>query len=120
MILPKVLVAKKKKKRRKKVNIVEQQKTCNFENTRLGFELKALCREEYLLLDNMTKETKLQITPGLIEQISYSSSNPYFKTRAFRIALLDFKVHGYRLTNFKKTDEEIRLITIKLKERGLA
>lgn len=81
--------------------------------------MKFLCRVEYELLISMAKETKLGITPELIEQLSYSSTNPMFKTRIFRIALLDFKVKGFVKYKKNLAEEELKLIIAKLKERGL-
>lgn len=71
------------------------------------------------MLTAMSSELNVQISPELIEKVSYSSPNPIFKSRGFRVALLDFRVNGYVKFSGNVVDEEIRLIVSKLKERGL-
>ena len=120
IILPKKKPRKnKRKKRRKPANAAEKPSKCKFEETRLGILLRYACRTEYDLLVAMSKESKIAITPNLVEQISYSSCNPMFKTQTFRVALLSFRVKGFVKYEKNLVEEEIRLLTAKLKERGL-
>ena len=119
IILPKKKKRKHKRRRKKKPNVVGKTRKCKFDETQIGILMKYSCRVEYDLLLSMVKETKLRITPELIEQLSFSSTNPMFKTRMFRIALLNFKVKGFVKYEKNLVEEELGLIIERLKERGL-
>lgn len=82
--------------------------------------MKHLARTEYDLLMSMSKSEGISLTSSLIEQITYTSDNPLFKTRMFRVALLDFRVNGMKPYKLDSTSEELKLIKLKLQERGLA
>lgn len=81
--------------------------------------MRYLARTEYDLLVSTQKEAGISLTAELIEQVSYSSKNPLFRSREFRVALLDFKVNGFKKFELNKTSEELRLIKLHLQERGL-
>lgn len=122
IIIPKTKPKPKKRRRKRKTKPREaenQKGRYNFSDTRIGILLKYCCRAEYNVLTAMPSELNTQISPELIEKVSYSSANPIFKSRGFRIALLDFRVNGYAKFTGNVIDEEIRLIVSKLKERGL-
>lgn len=122
IIVPKTKPKPKKKRRKKKTKQrgeENQREKCNFSDTRIGMLLRYCCRAEYNVLTEMSSELNVQISPELIEKVSYSSPNPIFKSRGFRVALLDFRVNGYVKFSGNVVDEEIRLIVSKLKERGL-
>lgn len=122
IIVPKTK-PKSKKRRRKRQSKPRKEESqgerCNFSETRIGMLLRYCCRPEYNVLTSMSSELNVQISSELIEKVSYQSSNPIFKSRGFRIALLDFRVNGYTKFAGNVVDEEIRLIVSKLKERGL-
>lgn len=122
IIIPKVKPKPKKRRRKRKTKQREaesQREKCNFADTRIGILLKYCCRAEFNVLTAMASELNVQISPELIEKVSHSSTSPIFKSRGFRIALLDFKVNGYTKFIGNVVDEEIKLIVSKLKERGL-
>lgn len=121
IILPRKKPKKRRKRRRKQTpkEAESQKERCDFSETRMGMLLRYCCRTEYNVLTAMSSELKVQVSPELIEKVSYSSHNPIFKSREFRVALLDFKVNGYVKFAGNVADEEIKMIVSKLKERGL-
>lgn len=76
---------------------------------------------EYNLIHNISKESRLKINAEIIERVSYSSNNPFFKSRMFRVALLNFRVNGWVKREEKSSlyEEEMAAIKAKLKEKGL-
>ena len=108
-----------KRKRRKKKKPVLKSK-CWFENTEIGFLLKKYCIVEYNLIHNISKENHLKINAEIIERVSYASANPFFKSRTFRLALLNFRVNGWvKRAKNSLYDDELSAIKVKLKEMGL-
>lgn len=120
IIQPKKVAKKRKRRKRKKTTQKEPVKKCKFELTRIGLLMKYLARTEYDLLMEMSKSTGATLTPLLIEQVTYASDNPLFKSKTFRVALLDFRVNGLKPYKLDSTSEELRLIKLKLQERGLS
>lgn len=120
IIQPKRVVKRRKRRKRRKTTQKEPVKKCKFELTRIGLLMKHLARTEYDLLMEMSKSTGATLTPLLIEQVTYTSDNPLFKSKTFRVALLDFRVNGLKPYKLDSTSEELRLIKLKLQERGLA
>lgn len=75
---------------------------------------------EYNMIHDISKESHLKITAEIIERVSYSSDNPFFKSKMFRFALLDFRINGW--VKRKKQSlftEEISAIKTQLKSKGL-
>lgn len=114
--IPRQTVKRKRRKKRKPIPI----NRCRFESTEIGFLLKRYCIVEYNLIYSIAKENHIKINADIIERVSYASDNPFFKSNAYRLALLSFRVNGWVKRKVSSVyDDEMKIIVAKLKERGL-
>lgn len=107
-------VQKKRKKPHRKVGRPRGYRLKQFEETRIGFFLQHEVPVEYKLLKEVTEQMKLRYPPAeLIEAISYSSNDPFFRKQKFWRSLIEYKQYGCRPRFAIVTDAQKELYYIR-------
>ena len=67
------------------------------------------------MIQELLETDKKMVNAQLIENLAYSSDNPFFKTEQFRAALIEFKRYGLSEKSLHEIDVEEELDYIRLK-----
>ena len=112
-------VRKSRRKSHRKVGRPRGYRLKRFEETRIGFFLQHEVPVEYKLLKDVTEQMKLRCPPAeLIEAISYSSDDPFFRKTKFWRSLIEYKQYGCcpRFAVKTNVQKELYYIRRKLKK----
>lgn len=100
---------KRKKPKSKPKNPPKVSRTRRFEETPLGYGLQYHCPVEFSLL--VDQKSYAGPNPDLIEEVSYISQNPWFRTVEFRLALSEYRQYRLRGTPYRPdAAEKLRLL----------
>ena len=111
---------KKQQKRRKKTGRPKGYRLKKFEQTRIGFFLQHEVPVEYQLLKEVMEAMKLRHPPAeLIEAISYSSNDTFFRKTKFWRCLIEYKQYGCRPRFAVSTNAQKELYYIRKKLKSM-